>query len=509
MILIKEMEEKKQNLSKIAFNNSLYSLAFAIINKIGGLVFTIILARILLPDLFGLYSLALSVVVIAITLTDVGINFSGIRYMSKALINGNKTQARSFFRYLLKIKSLLALMLLILIIIFAKPLSQSVFNKPLLFVPLLFSSLYLFVESIRNFFTVPFSAKKDLKSMLPSELLSQVSKIIFALIILSVLSYELKVSGVFVVLVISSILSLSLLSFFLIKKYPDLILGPIVTIDKKKVLKYMGYMGITGITTIFFGSIDTLILGRFVDASYLGYYRVALGLVLSISGLLPFSGVLLPIFTQINGKRLDRGFTKSLRYLILLSIPMAVGLMFIAKYVLFLIYGEAYLPASPVLLILSPLIIIAPLVALYSTVFQAKEKPEILAKFILFSLIINIILNYILIKLLLNISQEYALIGASIATLISNIFLLNFLIIKTKSKFKIKLERNIIIKPVIATGIMALFLFVYNAYIDISIFSGLFEVLLGVVVYFGSLILIKGATKDDWRLLYSLLNRQK
>jgi O-antigen/teichoic acid export membrane protein len=501
------MNIKKENLSQIAIQNSMYSVAVVIASKVGGFVFTIILARLLLPELFGIYSLALSVVLIAVTLTDLGADLTGMRFMSKALARGNNKQARSYFRYILKIKAILILIAVIIILAIAKPLAQIVFNKPLVFLPLVFSCFFLIVEPIRSFFSMPFPAKKDIKIVPPLELSYQFLKIVFVLIAILFLSYNLKVAGIFLALAISGFLSLLLIAFSLIKKYRSLVLGDVIKIDKKRVLRYMGYMGLTGITLIFFGSIDTLMLGRFVDASYLGYYRVAFILVVSIAALLPFSGILLPIFTQIHGKRLDRGFQKSLRYLLILALPMSVGIIIISKYIILVLYGKEYLPASITLMVLSPLIIISPLILLYSTIFQAKEKPKLLANSAIISLLINISLNYFLIKILLGIGQNYALIGAGIATLVSNIFFLTVLIFKTNSNFKIKSDYKIIPKSAFATAIMAVFLLLFMRVIEINILSGAIMIFLAAIIYFSFMFLIKGLGKEDILLVKTLFKR--
>jgi len=427
--------------------------------------------------------------------------------MSEALGKNDKSKARSYFRFLFKIKGLLILIAIIIILILAKPLSVNVFNKPLVFLPIVFSCFYILIDSAREYFSLPFAARKDLRIFPPLELLIQSSKIILSLIAISIFSYELRIPGIFIAFTLSGILFLSSELFFLVKTDKESFSGPIVKINKKKIIKYMGFMGLTGITLAFFSSIDTLMLGRFVDAEYLGFYRAALTLVISISSLLPFSGVLLPIFTQIHGKRLYHGFEKSLRYFIMLSIPMVVGLMFIAKYAIFYIYGKEYLLATSSLFVLSFLILISPLISLYSTLFQAKEKPKLLVKFVIISLVLNIILNYILIKILLTISQEYAVLGAGVAILISNLFLLGILISKTKSQFKIKINKNPILKSILATGIMALFLVIFKNLIDISIISGTVMIFLAVIVYFSFMFLIKGLVKEDLSLLKNLFRR--
>ncbi len=48
----------------LAVKNSVYNLSKTIFSKIGSLVFVVILARLLMPELFGLYNLALSTILI-------------------------------------------------------------------------------------------------------------------------------------------------------------------------------------------------------------------------------------------------------------------------------------------------------------------------------------------------------------------------------------------------------------------------------------------------------------
>ena len=434
MNVIKKGE--KENLTKIVLKNSAYNFTTTLISKIGGLIFTIILARLLLPELFGIYNLVLSIILIALTFADLGINTTALRYISDALGKNKKSKARSYFRYLFKLKGFLVILVIITILILAKPLAYNVFNKPAVFLPLIFSCLYIIMVSLRSFFVMLFLALKNLRVLPLLDFSLQILKIIFSLFAILFLSSQYKISGIFVALAISTFLSIIMIILILTKKEKNIIFGKKISIEKPKILRYLRYIGIASISLIFFGSIDTLMLGRFVEAAYIGYYRAALSLVITVAALLSFSGIFLPIFTQIHRQRLKRGFQKTFRYIIILATPMAFGLMFVARYFILAIYGPEYMFSTSSLYVLSLLVIIVPLIALYSTIFQAKEKPKILSKFILIALLINIVLNYILIKCLLIFSQEYAILGAGIATLVSKSFYLAALAIKTKSQFK-------------------------------------------------------------------------
>ena len=494
------MEIKEENLSEIAAKNSIYTFITILISKFGGLIFTILIARLLLPELFGIYGLVLSIVVIAITISNLGIDETAIRYVSHAFGRNNVGKARSYFRYLLKIKGLLVLSIIIILLILSKFFAYNIFNKPLIFFPLILSSLYILAESLRSLFGTLFLSTKNLKPLPFLEAVLQTSKILIAILLISILSNELKVSGIFIAFAGSAFLFLVLSILILVKRDKRIFYGKIIKIEKKRIRKYLVFMGMASLSLVFFGSIDTLMLGKFVGAEYIGYYRASLGLIVTIVSLLSFSGILLPIFTQIHKKRFERGFQKTFRYIVMLTVPALFGLLFLANYLVFTIYGKEYMPAISSLYILSFLVLIGPLIAFYSTLFSAKEKVKTLAKSIFIALVINIILNYILIKQFLEINQGYAIAGVAIATVVSRVILLGILIIRAKSILKLKIRRDSLTKPILASIVMVAFLALYNYFLDINLILGIIEVAMGILIYFVSLWLIKGIGKEDFNI---------
>ena len=159
-------------------------------------------------------------------------------------------------------------------------------------------------------------------------------------------------------------------------------------------------------------------------------------------------------------------------------------------------------------MILSALVITVHLFSLYSRIFESKAKVKSLAVFTLIALILNIILNYFLIKNFLILSQEYAIIGAGIATVVSRVFLLSILVIIGKKQLNLKLNKaTYIIKSLIAGFIMALFLIIYNYYFEMNIFMGILEIILGTIIYFLILFLLKEIKKEDIILLRYLFKK--
>lgn len=501
------MEEniKDQNLSELAIKNSGYGFARALILKFGGLFFTIIIARILLPELFGIYALAISIVTIFMTFTELGVNGTFLRYSSEALGKRDVSKARSYFKYLLKIKSFLVFIVIFVLLSLSKFLAYNLYDKPLLFYPLLFACLFILTESFSGFFLMPLIAAKNFKPLPFLELTYQITRISFSILAILVLSEEFKVAGLFIAFAFSGLINLCLIFLISYKKDKEIFFGKQEKIDKKRVSNFLGFMSIASLSLVFFTSIDILMMGKFVESAYVGYYRAALSLVLTIAAVFSISSVILPLFTQIHGERFKRGFQKTFRYLMLLSIPATMGILFLGKYLL-KIYGNEYLPAIFPLYFLSLLIVLGPLTNLYTTILESRERTKILAKSVLISLIVNIVLNYIVIKSFLE-RPEYIIIGVGIATVISRFLYFGILMISGRRELNLKLKGIGLRKPILATLIMSFFLLIFNHFVNMNLFYGALEIILGAGIYFGVLLLAKGLHKEDWKLIKSLFKR--
>ena len=496
-----------QNLSKVALENSSYSFILTLILKFGGLIFTVLIARILLPELFGIYSLALSVVTIVLSFTDFGIDNTFLRYFSKALGKRDKPKARTYFKYLLKIKLFLVTLFVLMIIIFAKFISYNIYNKPLLFFALIFSCLFIIMESLTGFFGGIIVATKNLKPLLFLTSLNQLMKILLSLLAISLIRYEFKVPSLFIAFAISGGIYLFLMFLIAYKKNKEFLVGSKTNIDKKSVNNYLKFMAISSLSLAFFGSIDILMLGKFVAVEYLGYYRVSLSLILTIASLFSLSSIFLPIFTQINKARFNRGFHKTLRYILILAIPATAGIIFIAKYLIKAIYGNEYLLGVTSIYFLSFLIMTTPLIGLYSIIFQSKARPQIVSKAVLISLVMNIIFNIFVIILFKN-NPLFMIGGVGLATSLSRIFLLGLLVFSAKKEFNFKVKGIGLRAPIFATIIMSLFLLVFNHFVNMNIFFGVIEVIFGAGIYLGILIMTKGINKEDFGLIKNLFKRK-
>jgi len=495
-----------QNLSKVAIKGSAYNLLSLLVLKFGGLIFTIIIARMLLPELFGVYALVLSIVTVILTFAELGIDNTFLRYLSDSVGKRNKKLSRGYFKYIFKIKCFLILFSVIILLIISKYLSYSIYKNPILFYPLLFSCLFIISDSFRSFFGIIFIAKKDFRTPVLFDVSLQILKIVFSVFAILVFTDALKISGIFIAFFVSSFLTLILMFFVLLKRDKSILFGKTEKFDKSNINSYWKYMVLASVSLTFFVSIDTLMLGKFVSPEYIGYYRAAMSLVLALASVLSLSWAFFPIFTQIKGIRFHRGFNKVLRYILIFSIPATAGISFIAKYLIKAVYGDSYIFAAYSIYFLSLLIITTPLIGLYSIIFEAKEKPRIVSKSVIFSLLANILLNVLAIFLFKN-NPLFMIAGVSLATSLSRILLLGLLVFYAKREFNFKVKGIGLRAPIFATMIMSIFLVAFNHIVNMNIFFGAIEIILGVGIYLGVLILTKGINKEDWKLIRGLFRR--
>lgn len=427
----------------ITVKNGIFQFSTTLFGKIGSLFFTAILARLLMPELFGLYSLALSTITIFATFSEVGIDSTLTRFLSWEFgRKKEKHKARDYTIYLGRLRLFLSFISVLVLIISARFISDTYYQKPL-FLALIAGALYILAVGAASFLRSILQASNYFKGVLYNELIFQVVRlIVIPLLILFSLKHlfsnEIILFFIILGLGISYLASLIFSWFSNRKKFKYLIEDgeKINPSEKKRVNRFIIPAAATVITTIFFGSVDMVMLGRFVLSEYIGYYRAAFTLVAAITPLISFSVVLLPIFSRLKKQQLEIGFKKAVSMTFLLSAVSFLFVFLFAPLLIHIIYGNLYEPAINLLRVFSLILISTPLLSTYISYFAAREKPAVVTKRLIYALIVNIVLNILAILLLKNYGNLAMVYGVTIATIISNWFYMISLMINKKRKFK-------------------------------------------------------------------------
>ncbi len=441
MILRKLRKRDFSGNSGIAIKNSIYQFSTQFTQRAGSIILTIILARILMPELFGLYNLALATIIVFTTISEFGVGTTLITFLSKSLERKNKNLAKSFFNHLKKIKIVLVGLSVLILLASTHFIADIYYQKPI-FLALIAGSLYIIFLGIVSFIQSTLQAFNNFKGIFYNEIVFEISRVILIplaaiLALKSAMSNENILFYIFVAFGLSYFIASIFIIYFPYRK-TNMLAKSGQELDKrhkKEVNKFFIGASTLILSGIFFGYIDKIILGRYVAGEFIGYYSAAFNLVGALSAVIGFSSVLLPIFSRLKNDQLERGMKKTVRLIFLISAIAFLFTLLLSSYIILILYGSAYNPAVGMLMVYSMLILILPLTGVYSVYFMSREKPQVLTILLVASTAINIILNYFLVTYLLRFGDLIATYGAIIAVVISNlIYLLGMIVWRKRIK---------------------------------------------------------------------------
>ena len=495
------MELKNQPIKQRLIHGSLWNLIYLVISRIGALIFSILAARILLPEGYGLYNLVISVVLVFFSLSDLGINQGMTILVSKYF--SNKKRAASYFQFFIKIKFLLLLGVSLILFVFAYLISPLIFKQPGFNFLLLAGAIYALTLSLDTFFASLFFISGKLIFQNIKEFIFQALRISLFLLFILLLP-ESKVLATLLALVVASFISLAFSYLSNLKSSSFLFIKSSEKIDKAKILKFLIFLTLGSLTTILFSYADTFIMGIFLRDEFIGLYRAAGNLMIGLIAFINMSPVILPVLMKIKQKDLASSFNRLAKYFFVLSIPLTVGMIFFSKQAINIVYGTAYKDSTLLLAILSLTSLPFIFIALYGTLLSRFQDSKSLAKSAVFFSILNI--SIVLISVIsLRSSPYHATIGVAIASALAYFSQLIFLIVLCKRKYKISLKINKALSPFIASLVMLAYLFLINYFFNFSWLVLLATIVSAALLYFIVLFLFRYFDSYDTNLIKKII----
>ncbi|MBN2101774.1 MAG: flippase [Candidatus Aenigmarchaeota archaeon] len=472
--------------------NALYNNLSSFVSKFAAIAFTMVLARLMNPEMFGVYFLALSVASVVLTFSDLGVGGALQRYVSNSLGKNDKALARSYSRYILRIKIVLVMAGTSSLFFLSGPLSSFVFSKPELTLPLQIVSFYVFFEAVSELMIHYFVSVQEFKYKVLKTVFFQVFRFIFVpLLVIFGFGAEGALAGTVLTLVLVTFI----LAFLLFRKHLYLFRGPVKSIPRRKLFTFISYTTVYMVSAALYFSIDTLMIGALLPIEDAGYYRAAITIVSAFIGVVSIYQVVFPLFSQQTGDNLRRTLRESFRYISILSFPLPFILALFGEQAIKVLYTPEYIPAALPLAILSLLVIETIGSDLFTTLLVSQEKPQIPAYIMIFSMSLNCILNYVFII-------NFGILGAAFATVVSRYANTLLLGISLKRALNITPAFSSIAKPLFSSLIMFAFLWMLPAPHEIII--GIGEIIAGVLVYLTVMFAIKGISKKDFDIVLSV-----
>ncbi len=241
---------------------------------------------------------------------------------------------------------------------------------------------------------------------------------------------------------------------------------------------------------------DVLFLGFLKDDQAVGIYSSGIkiaGFILGVStfiyiAILP---VLTRLFTESREKLIETSET-ILRYLVLLSLPIAVGLTAIADKVISLFYSDLFRDASIVLKITCWTIVAGFVQAIFSALLTAIDRQKEKVVFIAINFAVSTVLNVIFI-------YYFDFTGAAIVKALTAVIgLISFVYLVSRYFTLLSIVRPFV-KPSIACIVMAVFIHLFYSW------ELIYLIPVSGGIYIVSLLLLGGITRDEIRIMKSLL----
>ncbi len=248
----------------------------------------------------------------------------------------------------------------------------------------------------------------------------------------------------------------------------------------KELFGFGKWIFVSNIVAFFLIQADSFFVAKMIGISALGFYQIAYKIP-SILAIEILAGAIFPAYSKIqdNLSKIREAYLKTLQLFSFILIPMAGGIFVLAPEFIKLFLGEKWMPAvgaMQVLVLSTPIWNIA---FLSDYVFLAIGKPKIVTKGLIIRLVLLVIFLYPLIV-------WGGIFGASVAALIGVLFSTAWFIFMLMKTIDCRLGdflKNITV-PLINTMFMAFIVFILKNTVPVKMWSFFSLVIAGILIYF-------------------------
>ncbi|MFA6105008.1 MAG: polysaccharide biosynthesis C-terminal domain-containing protein [Patescibacteria group bacterium] len=398
----------KDFLKTRTLRESSYVFVGSAINGVSLFAINVFLGNRFSKEWFGTFSLIIVVLAVVSELSDFGLNGGMMRFAPYYIGSGENDKFLKLVKVVWGWRVKISSVLTIGGIIFAYPLSRYVIGQPQIASYLAFSFLGIGGVILLGFISSYLQVQQ--KFLLNSFL--QVLKGVGKLVLIACLMFF-GFSNLYPYISIYIIVPWFLVfSFFILK--PDSFLKIHTTKEEKSEInirlgKFGFWLALNSVFMIIAGKVDQIMVSRILDLEKLATFSIAMQFLYFYSLVLgSISSVITPKINSLRNKlELISYIKKSYRILIPVFI-VALFLIFPTKYLIILFFGQKYLDAIPIYLILSYSTLSSLIFLPFSLVLLAYSKTKLIALSGFLQFIINLALNWFFIR-------TFGLVGAAIS----------------------------------------------------------------------------------------------
>lgn len=464
------------NISKNVAKNASILFVGNILFRLISLFVVIYLARYLGVEMFGKYNFIFAYLAFFMITSDLGLNQILIREMSRNQQGIPKLIGNGLILKL--ILSSASILLAICIIYFSGYQKDAVFYVSIASLILIFQS---FSDSQKTIFAAYLKMKYDVISKI-------INRLISAILIYYIIISNGTLLQIILVLILAEFAG-TLLNWFFARKLTSIEYSIDVKVWKKLLAQSIP-VALSSFFLIISHRIDVIMLSFIEGDISVGFYSAAYRLsepLILISYALVTS--LFPLMSKsyISSKEsLVKMYDRSLKYIIIIMIPISLGIMLLSDNIIFLIYGSEYSDSTKALQILVWSLFFVSINYLFTQMLIATDKQKFTTKIMFFSVLINIILNIVLIN-------KYSFIGASFATLITEIFFSIICFVYISKYLTYRSDKKYLLVSMISALIMGMAIIYLKGFnMDLCII-----IAISIIAYGILLIVFKGFTHEE------------
>lgn len=473
------------NIIRLIAKNIVALFAGQFVNIVVSLALSIFIARNLGAIIFGQYSFALAFSAIFAVFSDLGYNTLLIKEISR-----DKSQTSKYLNNTLSMRALLSLIIFALIVIIINAMNYSADVKKVIYL----FGIYTLVISFSAVFKVTFRAFEKMEYEASITLFTSIIRGFLGILVLFLGYGLIELAWVFL---FSSIFDVSYCYLVFTRKY----MKPRFEFDFefwKNTAKVALPLSMLSVFALIYVRIDTIMLSIIEGDAVVGWYNAAYNLVVGFK-IIPqiFMNALFPLMSSCSVSSPDllkKMYEKSFNYLFIFGLPLAVIITLLANKIIISIYGDLFYPSTIALQILAWDVLLVFLYSCSAFVLISIGKHNKMAVFAGSAAFLNVILNLILIP-------SYGYIGAAIATIVAEGFLLiSYMYLNFLSSYTIPIFK-IIAKPIIACSVAAVFI------VRLDEIYVLLQIVIFFAMYFIVLHIVRGFSEEDINLFKKLMRR--
>lgn len=392
---------------------------------------TIIVARILGVDNYGMLALIIAYVEIINNLFDFRVWETATKYIGTFWSHGEREKTLSMikFSYLIDISS--GFLAFIVAILTAKIASSYVIHSPHAYALIWIYSLSLLIDTANSTSDAILRVFNRFKRIaFISSFLS-----LFRLILVAILLYiGMGINGVLISFIVASFLGFSIRMFIVSKTLGENQLTGwwwsdlnMIKEHWKGIAWFLGNTSLAGTLKMASDNyLGVLVLGYFSGKEGAAYYKIAKTFVKLIRNIMdPLYEAIYPELVRIVSSNTLKDFKKLLRYstktLMKITIPIAIIILIFSGTIITLIFGKEYLPASNTLRVITLAILLTQLTFWINPALLAFGRPGLRTLVNIISTATYVVLLFLLVPRYSHIGAAFAFLGFALVRAITSI----------------------------------------------------------------------------------------